>query len=95
MGFGKSFKKAFKKVRKVATKPLGAAIRAVGGAEPRAPEVAQQEVIPPAAVDVATPTTTQAEDESSTETESERRKARAGGKKSLSVSRASGGGINL
>lgn len=91
MGFGKSLKKAFKKVRKAVTKPISDVL----GKEPAAAvEVAAPEVVPPAAaVEVATPTTTQTEDEASTE--SDRRKARSGGKKSLSVSRSGGGGINL
>lgn len=89
MGLGSAFKKAFKKIRKIAD-PAG--IIKQPKAQQVQPDVA--EVIPPAAA-VEAPTKTTTETETNENTESDRKKARAGGKKSLSVSRSGGGGINL
>lgn len=90
----KSVKKAVKKVAKEATRPVKqvASGLAAGAGEAQAVEVPQAAA--PAAQIVDVP-----EKEVSTEdeaqTESGRKKARAGGKKSLSVARSSGGGINI
>lgn len=50
---------------------------------------------PPPAQIVDVPEQDKAEGEDEAQTESARKKARAGGKKSLSVARSSGGGINI
>lgn len=93
MGFGSSFKKAFKKVKKVVKKTSGIGLLG-GGESPRAVEVEAPPQAAPAAQIVEAPKTDVETDDES-QTESGRKKARAGGKKSLSVARSSGGGINL
>lgn len=89
---GKKIKKALKKVVKEATRPIkqvagGLAGGMVGGAQAvEAPTPAAQVVdIPEKEASV----------DGEAQTESGRKKARAGGKKSLSVSRSSGAGINI
>lgn len=83
-GITKSIKKAFKKV--VGTATLGL----LGGNAP----VPQAADAPVAAAPVETPTVEQV-DTSDQDTESSRRRARATGKKTLSVSRSSGNGVNI
>ena len=96
MGLFKKIKKAVKKVTKQVTKPvrqvakgLAGAVGVDGGAQvveaPQATPAAQIVDVPEKEVST--------EDEA--QTESGRKKARAGGKKSLSVARSSGGGINI
>ena len=95
----KAVKKATKSVKKV-VKEVARPVKQVAGAlaggagEAQVVEVPQAAAATPAAQIVDVP-----EKEVSTEdeaqTESERKKARAGGKKSLSVARSSGGGINI
>lgn len=83
---GKKIKKAVKKVFKEIARPVK---NLAGGGdvhiEAPAPQAALVDV--PVEKDVTT------EDEA--QTESGRKKARAGGKKSLSVARSAGGGINI
>lgn len=92
----KSVKKAVKKVTKEVARPVKqvAGGLAGGAGEAQVVEVPQYAAATPAAQIVDVP-----EKEVSTEdeaqTESGRKKARAGGKKSLSVARSSGGGINI
>lgn len=92
----KSVKKAVKKVTKEVARPVKqiAGGLAGGAGEAQVVEVPQAAAATPAAQIVDVP-----EKEVSTEdeaqTESGRKKARAGGKKSLSVARSSGGGINI
>ncbi len=104
MGFFKKVKKAVSKVVKQATKApeniaKGAVALATGQAgaeviEKEAP-AATQVVAPPApATQVETPTV-ETDDENTSDTESDKKKARAGGKKSLSIARSSGNGINI
>lgn len=88
MGFFKKIKKAVKKVGKVVGGALGA-----GKHQQEAP-VPVVAAPPPAQV-VDVPEQDKAEGEDEAQTESARKKARAGGKKSLSVARSSGGGINI
>lgn len=98
---GKAFKKIKKAVRKV-VKPVEKVVKkaasvAVPG-QGAAPKTVVQEVqapapAPAALVDVPTQENVETEDEA--QTEAGRRKARAGGKKSLSVARSSGGGLNI
>lgn len=100
---GKKIKKAVKKVTKSVKKVVKEVARPVkqvasglagGAGEAQVVEVPQPAAATPAAQIVDVP-----EKEVSTEdeaqTESGRKKARAGGKKSLSVARSSGGGINI
>lgn len=91
----KSIKKAVKKVTKEVARPVKQVARGLAGGAGGAQEVeVPQAAATPAAQIVDVP-----EKEVSTEdeaqTESGRKKARAGGKKSLSVARSSGGGINI
>lgn len=101
---GKKIKKAVKKVTKTVKKVVkqvgkpvekvakGAVGALAGGAA--VPEVRVQEAAPTAQlVDVPTQENVETEDEA--QTEAGRKKARAGGKKSLSVARSSGGGLNI
>lgn len=104
---GKKIKKAVKKV----TKPVKKAVKQVGKAgedivkgaagvvggalgqgviEQAAPVAA-----PPPAQIIEAPTKGDVETEDDAQTESDKKKARAGGKKSLSVARSSGGGLNI
>lgn len=98
---GKAFKKIKKAVRKV-VKPVEKVVKkAASVAVPgqKAPGTVVQEVqAPPAptpAALVEVPTQENVETEDEAQTEAGRRKARAGGKKSLSVARSSGGGLNI
>lgn len=86
MGLFKKIKKAISKVVKVPLKAVGLAadapnVQTAAETPVAAPQEAPKEVVE----DV----------ESSADTESGKKKSRASGKKSLSVSRSSGGGINL
>lgn len=100
---GKKIRKAVKKVTKSVKKVVKEVTRPVkqvasglagGAGEAQVVEVPQAAPAAPAAqiVDVPEKEVT-TEDEA--QTESGRKKARAGGKKSLSVARSSGGGINI
>ncbi|URY10926.1 virion assembly protein [Shigella phage ESh7] len=106
MGFFKKVKKAVKKVVREVSRPVEKAGKEVGkvvggalGAGKR--EIIQQEApapvvtAPPPAQIVDVPEQDKAEGEDAAQTESSRKKERAGGKKSLSVARSSGGGINI
>lgn len=99
MGFFKKVKKAVKKAVKKVTKPIekvakGAVGAVTGGGGAQVVEVPTQQAAPAAQlVDVPTQDVVSAEDEA--QTEAGRKKARAGGKKSLSVARSSGGGLNI
>lgn len=90
----KSVKKAVKKVAKEVTRPVKQVAGGLAGGAGEAQVVEAPQAAAPAAQIVDVP-----EKEVSTEdeaqTESGRKKARAGGKKSLSVARSSGGGINI
>ncbi|URX37644.1 hypothetical protein FNPHOIGM_00007 [Dickeya phage DchS19] len=103
MGFFKKVKKAVSKVVKQATKApenlvKGAAALATGqGGETTVIEKetpATQVAAPAPATQVETPTV-ETDDENTSDTESDKKKARAGGKKSLSIARSSGNGINI
>lgn len=103
MGWGKKLRKAIKKV----TKPIRKIVKpveklaqsAVGAVMPKqeAPKVEapQQVTQAPAAVAVETATPEVVEHEDDAQTEAGRKKAARGGKKSLSVARSSGGGLNI
>jgi len=101
MGFLKKIKKAVSKVVKQAADPIKTVAGAIAGGENQqqqqeAPTPAAQVVAPPApATQVETPNVSTEGDEDSASTESDLKKNRANGKKSLSVARSSGNGINL
>ncbi|AWD92511.1 hypothetical protein [Pectobacterium phage Jarilo] len=96
MGFGKAFKKAFKSVTSVVTKPAAQALGAVGIGQAGATAVESQApaAVAPAAI-VETPKDASSDVSDDSQTEAGRKKARAGGKKSLSVARAAGNGLNV
>lgn len=98
---GKAFKKIKKAVRKV-VKPIEkvakGAVGAVTGGGARVVEVPvqqQAQAATPAAQLVDVPNQQDVTTEDEAQTEAGRKKARAGGKKSLSVARSSGGGLNI
>lgn len=104
MGFFKKIKKAVSKVVKQATKaPENLAKGAVALATGQGGETTVIEKETPAATQVAAPApatqvetpTVETDDENTSDTESDKKKARAGGKKSLSIARSSGNGINI
>lgn len=100
---GKKIKKVVKKTVKAVTKPIEkvakGAVGAVGGVlgqgEKSGVQVMEQAAPPPQAQIIEAPTKGDVETEDSAQTESGKKKARAGGKKSLSVARSSGGGLNI
>lgn len=99
---GKKIKKAVKKVTKSVKKVVKEVARPVkqvasglagGAGEAQVVEVPQAAATPAAQIVDVPEKDVSTEDEA--QTESGRKKARAGGKKSLSVARSSGGGINI
>lgn len=84
MGLGKLIKKAVKGVSKV-----------VGGATGILNEAPEMETPTPAAQQVVAPEPQKVETDEATTTESDKKKTKAGGKKSLSVARSSGGGLSI
>lgn len=99
---GKKIKKAVKKVTKSVKKVVKEVTRPVkqvasglagGAGEAQVVEVPQAAATPAAQIVDVPEKEVSTEDEA--QTESGRKKARAGGKKSLSVARSSGGGINI
>lgn len=99
---GKKIKKAVKKVTKSVKKVVKEVTRPVkqiagglagGAGEAQVVEVPQAAAAPAAQIVDVPEKEVSTEDEA--QTESGRKKARAGGKKSLSVARSSGGGINI
>lgn len=89
---GKKIKKAVRKLTKPVEKVVKGTVGVLAGGvqTPDMPEVPT-----PAAAPVETPEVKAEGDEGEAQTESSRKKARAGGKKSLSVARSSGGGLNI
>lgn len=89
----KKVKKAVKKVVKPVTKLAGGLL----GADAQAPtaEAAPVPAAPVPAAPVVDVPKEAVETDSGVPTESDRKKARAGGKKSLSVARSSGAGVNI
>ncbi|UKH49709.1 host range and adsorption protein [Rahnella phage Sarma103] len=90
MGLFKKIKKAVSKVVKTAASPLAG----LTGANQSAPEVVQAAPAATPAAEVETPKDTTEVDES-VQSESDKKRARSGGKKSLSVTRSSGAGVNI
>lgn len=95
---GKKIKKAVKKVTKSVKKVVKEVARPVkqvaSGLAGGAGE-AQVVEVPQAAAQIVDVPEKEVSTEDEAQTESGRKKARAGGKKSLSVARSSGGGINI
>lgn len=94
---GKKIKKAVKKVTKPITKAVKKVARPLSGLAGGAGEAQVVEVpqaASPAAQIVDVPDK-EVSTEDEAQTESGRKKARSGGKKSLSVARSSGAGINI
>lgn len=102
---GKKIKKTIKKTVKKITKPVekvvkgtvGAVGGVLGGGNPKTQVIEQAAPVaaPPPAQIIEAPTKGDVETEDDAQTESGKKKARAGGKKSLSVARSSGGGLNI
>lgn len=97
---GKKIKKTFKKITKPIEKVAKGAVGAVGGVlgqgEKSGVQVMEQAAPPPPPAQIIeAPTKGDVETEDEAQTESGKKKARAGGKKSLSVTRSSGGGLNI
>ncbi|SOL37524.1 Phage protein [Yersinia phage fPS-19] len=90
MGLRKIVKKAIKAV----TKPV---VGIIGGALGKAPDMQAPDAPAPApaAQVIEPPTKDKADTDDGALTESGKKKAARGGKKSLSVARSSGGGINI
>lgn len=87
---GKKIKKALKKVAKEITRPVKQVAGALAGS-PDMPDIAPA----PQAALIEVPQQEEVQTAADADTESSRKKARAGGKKSLSVARSAGGGINI
>lgn len=96
---GKKIKKAVKKITKPIKKVAKGAVGAVGGVlgqgEKSGAQIIEQAAPPPPAQIIEAPTKGDVETEDGAQTESGKKKARSGGKKSLSVARSSGGGLNI
>lgn len=85
---GKKIAKAVKKVVKEITRP----VKQVAGALAGAPDMPD---IDPSAALVEVPQQEEVQTDTSVDTAASRKKAQSGGKKSLSVARSAGGGINI
>lgn len=102
---GKVVKKVKKAVRKV-VKPVEKAVKGtvgavggvLGGGNPETQVIEQAAPVAapaPAAQIIEPPTKDDVDTDDEAQTESGKKKARAGGKKSLSVARSSGSGLNI
>lgn len=92
----KTFKKITKPVKKVVKGTVGAVGGVLGGGMPETQVIEQAApVAAPAAQIIEPPTKDDVDTDDNAQTESGKKKARAGGKKSLSVARSSGGGLNI
>lgn len=90
----KKIKKAVKKVTRKITKPVEKLAKgALGGGAP-VPQVVETQA-PATAALVDVPDVEKVESEDEAQTEAGRKKAARGGKKSLSVARSAGGGLNI
>lgn len=104
MGLLSKVKKAVKKVTKAVTKPINKVVKGAAGAaggllgyrqKVKATKLEQADPMAPAAQIVEPPDKSNIDTEDESQTESGKKKTRAGGKKSLSVARNSGGGLNI
>nr|DAO40072.1 MAG TPA: virion assembly protein [Caudoviricetes sp.] len=103
---GKKIKKTVKKAVRKVTKPVekvvkgtvGAVGDVLGGGKPETQVIEQAAPVAapaPAAQIIEPPEKNDVDTDDDAQTESGKKKARAGGKKSLSVTRSSGGGLNI
>ncbi|EON3359661.1 hypothetical protein [Yersinia enterocolitica] len=96
MGFFKSITKAISKVVKQATSPVTSVVGGVLGADKGAePIVIAAQEAAPAAAQANLPDKQDVSTEDDSTSESAKRKLNASGKRSLSVARSSGTGINI
>lgn len=86
------FKKIKKAVKKITNAPVKALAHAAGLDEQKAPT---QAPAPDVAAPEVEPAKEVTDEESGADTESDKKKARSSGKRSLSVARNSGAGINI
>lgn len=91
MGFGKSLKKAFKKVTKIAS----GGIPGLGGDDKPKVQQAPPEVVAPTLQATTEVAKKEVDEDGDADTEASKKRARSGGKKGLSVARSSGSGINI
>lgn len=104
MGLFKKIKKAVKKITKAITKPIKKVVKGAAGVaagvvglgtqKVKAPQMVQNDPSAPAQI-IEPPDKDNIDTEDESQTESGKKKTRAGGKKSLSVARNSGGGLNI
>ncbi|AVJ51914.1 host range protein [Escherichia phage Ebrios] len=99
---GKKITKAVKKVVREVARPVKQAakeitrpIKQVAGALAGTPDMPEIAPPTPSAALVEVPQQEEAQTDTDADTAASRKKARAGGKKSLSVARSAGGGINI
>lgn len=92
---GKKITKAVKKVVKKAVKEITRPVKQVAGALAGAPDMPDTAPPTPSAALIEVPQQEEVQTDTDADTVSSRKKARAGGKKSLSVARSAGGGINI
>lgn len=99
---GKKITNAVKKVVKEVTRPVEKVakeitrpIKQVAGALAGAPDMPEIAPPTPSAALIEVPQQEEVQTDTDAATESSRKKASAGGKKSLSVARSAGGGINI
>lgn len=101
MGLFKKIKKAVKKITKAVTKPIKKVVKGAAGAvglgtqKVKAPQMVQNDPSAAPAQIIEPPDKDNIDTEDESQTESGKKKTRAGGKKSLSVARNSGGGLNI
>lgn len=101
MGLFKKIKKAVKKITKAITKPIkkvvngAAGVVGLGTQKVKAPKMVQNDPSAAPAQIIEPPDKDNIDTEDESQTESGKKKTRAGGKKSLSVARNSGGGLNI
>lgn len=101
MGLLKKVRKAVKKVTKAVTKPVKKVVKGAAGVvglgtqKLKATQMVPNDPAAPPAQIIEPPDKDNIDTEDESQTESGKKKTRAGGKKSLSVARNSGGGLNI
>lgn len=92
---GKKITNAVKKVVNKAVKEITRPVKQVAGALAGAPDMPDIAPPTPSAALIEVPQQEEVQTDTDADTAASRKKARAGGKKSLSVARSAGGGINI
>lgn len=92
---GKKITKAVKKVVNKAVKEITRPVKQVAGALAGVPDMPEIAPPTPSAALIEVPQQEEVRTDTDADTAASRKKARAGGKKSLSVARSAGGGINI